>query len=854
MTKHRLASRAGLVAASGVAVVGVGALEWAGWLASGVTGVLAAGGAAAAGAGLVALSRERRIRRAGAERERALTTVRAQLEAAADMSATGWWEVPVDTMLPVWSDQTCRIMGVAPGYRPGLGEAIAFYEGESKAEIGRCFQAAVERGEPYEIDLRVRRLDGQVRWVRSIGRPITEDGRVTRVIGSVQDIDDQVRQREALGEHIERLEDAERVAKMGHWAWDIAADRVTWSKQIFAVHLRDPALGTPNYAGVLALYHPDDAARLDEAVRLAIAEGREYAMVLRTSDDEERYLLAVGHARRGPDGRVVGLHGIVRDITEQEVAQRRLARESERLTLIVDSAGLGTWEWDVVTGAVIFNERWYRMLGYEPGDLEDHVRSWEKLVHPLDRERVLGELGRHLDGVTTAYRCEHRIRRKDGSWAWVLDAGKVTRRGAGGEALYACGVHTDITAAKEAEIKLAEAAERAEAASRSKSEFLANMSHEIRTPMTAILGYAEMLSLEAAHDRALVEEYSATIRRNGDHLLSIINDILDISKIEAGKMEIERIETDPGAVAREVIALMGVRASGKAIMLEAAVGEDVPEVIVCDPVRLRQILTNLVGNAIKFTELGSVVLRVMLRDGQICFEVEDTGIGMTEEQVTRLFGAFEQADSSTTRRFGGSGLGLRISQRLAWMMGGDLTVRSRPGEGSVFVCTLPLAKARACKADATPDASGTHIASGGRLDGLRVLLAEDGPDNQRLIAFHLRRAGAEVEIAQNGVEAAGMLGWDGDCFTGRPDFDLLVTDIQMPEMDGYDLARLLRRSGLTLPVVALTANAMSGDAQRCLDAGCDAYASKPIDRERLIGVCAAAVRDGAGGLATRPSL
>jgi PAS domain S-box-containing protein len=851
MTKHRLASRAGLVAASGVAVVGVGALEWAGWLASGVTGVLAAGGAAAAGAGLVALSRERRIRRAGAERERALTTVRAQLEAAADMSATGWWEVPVDTMLPVWSDQTCRIMGVAPGYRPGLGEAIAFYEGESKAEIGRCFQAAVERGEQYEIDLRVRRLDGQVRWVRSIGRPITEDGRVTRVIGSVQDIDDQVRQREALGEHIERLEDAERVAKMGHWAWDIAADRVTWSKQIFAVHRRDPALGTPDYAGVLALYHPDDAARLDEAVRLAIAEGREYALVLRTSDDEERYLLAVGHARRGPDGRVVGLHGIVRDITEQEVAQRRLARESERLTLIVDSAGLGTWEWDVVTGAVIFNERWYRMLGYEPGDLEDHVRSWEKLVHPLDRERVLGELGRHLDGVTTAYRCEHRIRRKDGSWAWVLDAGKVTRRGAGGEALYACGVHTDITAAKEAEIKLAEAAERAEAASRSKSEFLANMSHEIRTPMTAILGYAEMLSLEAAHDRALVEEYSATIRRNGDHLLSIINDILDISKIEAGKMEIERIETDPGAVAREVIALMGVRASGKAIMLEAAVGEDVPEVIVCDPVRLRQILTNLVGNAIKFTELGSVVLRVMLRDGQICFEVEDTGIGMTEEQVTRLFGAFEQADSSTTRRFGGSGLGLRISQRLAWMMGGDLTVRSRPGEGSVFVCTLPLAKARACKADATPDASGTHIASGGRLDGLRVLLAEDGPDNQRLIAFHLRRAGAEVEIAQNGVEAAGMLGWDGDCFTGRPDFDLLVTDIQMPEMDGYDLARLLRRSGLTLPVVALTANAMSGDAQRCLDAGCDAYASKPIDRERLIGVCAAAVRDKAGVEAIR---
>ncbi len=842
-----------MAAACGVAVVALAGLEWAGWLASGFAGIMAAGGAAAAGAGLVVLSRERRMRRAGVERERALATVRAQLEAAADMSATGWWDVPVDTMAPLWSDQTCRIMGVEPGYRPGLEEAISFYEGPSAEAIGRCFRAAVERGEPYQIDLRVRRPDGEVRWVRSIGRPIREHGRVTRVIGSVQDIDDQVRQREALAEHIERLEDAERVANMGHWAWDIATDRVTWSKQIFAVHRRDPALGTPDYAGVLALYHPEDAARLDEAVRLAVSEGRAYSLVLRTSDADERYLLGVGHARFGPDGRVAGLYGIVRDITEQEVAQRRLARESERLALIVDGAGLGTWEWDVVTGAVIFNERWYRMLGYEPGDLEDHVSSWERLVHPDDRDRVMNELDRHLRGQTEAYRCEHRIRRRDGAWAWVLDAGKVTRRGPSGEAIYACGVHTDITAAKEAEIKLAEAAERAETASRTKSEFLANMSHEIRTPMTAILGYAEMLSLEAAHDRALVEEYSATIRRNGDHLLSIINDILDISKIEAGKMEVERIETDPRAVVREVIGLMGVRASGKAITLEVDIDEAVPAMIVCDPVRLRQILTNLVGNAIKFTELGSVSVRVLAGAGQVCFEVEDSGIGMSETQMARLFGAFEQADSSTTRRFGGSGLGLRISQRLAWMMGGDLTVRSTQGVGSVFTCTLPLETAPARPAASGPGVRDAVPSPGGRLDGLRVLLAEDGPDNQRLIAFHLRRAGAEVSIARHGLEAAEMLGWDGRAFPAEPAFDLLVTDIQMPEMDGYDLARLVRRSGLPLPVVALTANAMSGDAQRCLDAGCDAYASKPIDRERLIGVCVAAVRDRSASAATRPS-
>ena len=855
MQEQRLASRVVLIGAAATAVLGFGILEWVGWTTSGMTGALAVGSAAAAGVGLVALSRERRALLAAAERERTLATVRAQLEAAADMSATGWWEVPVDTMRPIWSDQTCRIMGVEPGFCPSLDEAVGFYFGESAAAIGKAFQTAVDHGEPYEIDLQVRRPDGQIRWVRSIGRPIFDQGRVTRVIGSVQDIDDQMRQREVLREQIERLEDAERVAKMGHWAWEVGSDRVTWSKQIFQIHGCDPVLGPPNYAGVLALYHPDDAARLDAAVRLAVSDGKEYSLVLRTSDEEERYLLGVGHPRFDADGRVVALHGIVRDITEQEVAQRRLARESERLSLIVEGAGLGTWEWDIVTGVVIFNDQWHRMLGYEPGELEPSIETWRRLVHPEDLERASSVLADHLAGRTPGLRCEHRLRKKDGSWCWVHDAGKVTRRGPNGEALYASGVHTDVTAAKQAEAKLAEAAERAHAASRSKSEFLANMSHEIRTPMTAILGYAEMLALEAAHDRSVIEDYTETIRRNGDHLLSIINDILDISKIEAGKMEIERIETDAGAIAREVVSLMGVRASGKAITLEVLVDPSVPRVILSDPVRMRQILTNLVGNAIKFTELGSVQLRVRCTGGMVCFEIEDTGIGIDSDQVARLFNAFEQADSSTTRRFGGSGLGLRISHRLARMMGGDLTVRSTPGVGSVFTCTLPVVlpaeQRRAEKLTPTKPAAST----GQRLEGMRVLLAEDGPDNQRLITFHLRHAGAHVDVAENGLDAARMLGWDGRGFVpDQPAYDLLMTDIQMPEMDGYDLARLVRRGGLQIPILALTANAMSGDAQKCLDAGCDGYASKPIDRDRLIEACRQVISERAGvGAATRPS-
>jgi len=321
--------------------------------------------------------------------------------------------------------------------------------------------------------------------------------------------------------------------------------------------------------------------------------------------------------------------------------------------------------------------------------------------------------------------------------------------------------------------------------------------------------------------------------------------------LDAGKMQIERIETDPGAMPGEVITLIGVQAGDEGITLDALVEEWVPGKILCDPVRLRQVLTNLVGNAIKFTELGSVVLRVATCGGQICFRVEYTGIGMTSEQVSRLLGAFEQSDNSTMRRFGGSGLGLRISQRLAWMMDGDLTVRSTPGSGSMFTCSLPLATPSIRGTPAPADVARTENCGGERLDSLGVMLAEDGPGHQRLIAFHLSRAGAEVSVAQNGIEAAAMLGWNGESFAGPPAFDPIVTDIQMPEMDGYDLARLVRRYGPILPVVALTANAMAGDAQRCLDAGCDACANKPIGRDRLIRVCSATVRERAGASVTR---
>lgn len=396
------------------------------------------------------------------------------------------------------------------------------------------------------------------------------------------------------------------------------------------------------------------------------------------------------------------------------------------------------------------------------------------------------------------------------------------------------------------EQRLLEAKQAAEAASRSKSEFLANMSHEIRTPMTAILGYADLLMEEGDLTRSPERrvEVIQIIQKNGEHLLWIINDILDLSKIEAGKLTLESIACSPVAVVEDVWSLMQVRAHGKGLVLAASYETDVPASIQTDPTRLRQILMNLVGNAIKFTETGSVRMYVrFIADVQprLEFDVVDTGIGMTDEQRERLFQPFSQADGSTTRTFGGTGLGLSISKRLATMLGGDITiVESAPGRGTRFrlvVSTGPLEGVplidprRGANEDRHADSKQESPSARMTLHGYRVLLAEDAPDNQRLISFVLRKAGAEVTVVANGQQTVDAA-WQA--LDSEHPFDVILMDMQMPVLDGFGATALLRAKGYRGRIIALTANAMSGDRDKCLAAGCDDYATKPINREVLI--------------------
>jgi signal transduction histidine kinase/ActR/RegA family two-component response regulator len=384
--------------------------------------------------------------------------------------------------------------------------------------------------------------------------------------------------------------------------------------------------------------------------------------------------------------------------------------------------------------------------------------------------------------------------------------------------------------------ELTTATEAAEAANVAKSDFLANMSHEIRTPMTAILGFADVV-LENVTDEVSVNGLK-TIQKNGHHLLEIINDILDLSKIESNKIEIDWTQCSPCQIVKDVISLMQVRANAKGLALEVTYDGPIPQHIQSDETRLRQALINLVGNAIKFTETGTIRIVTRLSvESLIEFDVVDSGIGMTEEQLSKLFQPFAQADTSTTRNFGGTGLGLTISKRFAEMLGGSIDVSSVAGEGSTFTLSVATGTLDGVKmisgSDEVEVLTQEDQRSTGKKVGLdcRILLAEDGPDNQRLISFVLQKAGADVTVADNGQIAFDLASQARD--EGSP-FDVILMDMQMPVLDGYGATKKLREAGYTGPIIALTAHAMAGDRKKCTDAGCDEYTTKPIDKPKLL--------------------
>lgn len=602
-----------------------------------------------------------------------------------------------------------------------------------------------------------------------------------------------------------------------------------------------------------SILHEEDRERVVTSCAASTEKGEDHELVYRMilADGSIVWIRDLVRVVQRP-GREPLLRGVFVDITEQRETEMELDRvsnaariESEHLGLAVAGGHIGTFDWNPSTDELEVNDTWVELTGLERDRLTGTTADWSGSVFEEDLETALEAVDKHFRGETEVYESTVRRRRLDGSTVWIQSRGKVVAWDEEWNPVRMVGIILDRTDEVTHGIESEKLRLEAERSNQAKSEFLANMSHEIRTPLTAILGYAELFAsgAESIEDTEKVAQMLETIQQAGDHLLSLINDILDLSKIEADKIELEALDVHLGAELLRVVELIRPRVEGKGVSFEVELAGPIPSHVRIDATRLRQVLVNLLGNAAKFTEEGRVLLRIDAKDDTLSFEIEDTGSGMTETQAEALFRPFNQGDSSVTRRFGGTGLGLTISRRLARLMGGDVDLaRTIAGVGSVFSARFPLVRTdRAVDLDVLEgepekkEAAAEQAES--RLDDVRILLVEDGPVNQRLIASILRKAGAEVTVASDGLEAL-------DCIDDASEpFTIVLSDMQMPRMDGYTLAARLRDEGFPSPIIALTAHAMAEDRARCLAAGCDDFATKPIDRPALLATCANWAKD-----------
>jgi PAS domain S-box-containing protein len=701
----------------------------------------------------------------------------------------------------------------------------SFHHPDHVERAASRFRDAVESGRPWEDTFPLRGKDGSYRWFLTRAIPIRDEtGRIARWFGTNTDVTEQ-REAELRAVNAERrLQAALHSGNIGTWSWDFASDCLEADEKLRNIFALPPEGQVPARE-LFSRIHPDDldrlAAKLDEAKRARGEYDFEFRLVLPTG--EVRWAMARGNVASHPTSGRLYMVGVTWDITERRLTEDALRDAEERYRLAARATNDAIWDWNIRTGEIHWNEAICTLFGYCDGQAEPTDAWLHQHIHPEDRERVLGGLRAAMKGDASHWTDEYRFLEADGTYADVLNRAFMLRDSSG-RLQRVIGAMQDITDRKRYEQELATAKEAAEAANQTKSQFIANMSHELRTPLSAVIGYCEMLE-EEAEDLGLESMLRdlGKIESSARHLMTLINDVLDISKIEAGKMEVHAEDFDPATLVSEVAETVQALVAKQNNTLVVRPGPQLGRMH-SDVVRVRQCLFNLLSNAAKFTERGRIELAVT-REGanqdELVFRVSDTGIGMTPEHVDRLFQRFSQADASTTRKFGGTGLGLALSKAFCTMLGGTISAVSKTGQGTTFTMRLPAdVRSRGAGMDASADALAEQMRGAGDL----VLVVDDDPAMRDLLSRFLKREGFAVATAgdgESGLRCAREL---------RPNAILL--DVMMPRIDGWAvLSELKADPDLSqIPVVMVTIV-----EQKALgfSLGASDYITKPIQWPRL---------------------
>lgn len=779
-------------------------------------------------------------------REKQLSDALDRLDISLSASGAAAWSWDPNKNIPIVSDTMKQMFGFAADACPGYEDFISRIHSDDRQRIDKANLDVLHHGGLYEEEYRICLPSGDMRWLRANGRVVlSAEGRLENFFGVAFDITEQKnRVMEANGReaHLRRVIDntLNFIGVLDYQGTLLESNKTAVEAAGIA---REEVIGKPFWECFWWSWDDNVATRLFHAIKQAQqGEVVRYDETVRMANDSLMVIDFVLAPVRDDAGKITHIIPSGTDISDRKQFEEDIRLSEERLYLAAKSAGFATFSVDLETQSVIWSDEFLEMLGL-PESACNSIKVGEvpEFVHPNDRDKVEEYLFKVLHSDTaTDHQLDHRVIRSDKTERFVRMQSRIIFQGVGDDRRkkMIIGTVLDITDQHAFEQKLESSKNVAEAANRSKSEFLANMSHEIRTPMSAIMGYADILSTSLVDSHAL--SCVSIIRNNGQYLLQIINDILDLSKIEAGKLEVTKSSVKTDQLLAGVASLMQVRATEKSLNFSVEIAQEIPSEIHTDPTRLRQVLINLIGNAIKFTAKGSVKLLVSYHADSgapdLCFDVIDTGIGISEEEQKLIFEPFMQSDAGADRNYSGSGLGLTISKRLTEMLGGKITLTSVAGQGTIFTVKIGLgehSRVSLISQDSLANADNHALAEVTGMPNLlgRILVVDDQQEIRFLAQHAIENAGGQVETADNGQEALDAIRIANE--QDNP-FDILVIDMQMPVLDGYEATRRLRASGFTRPIIALTANAMEGDREKSLQAGCNEHLIKPLNAPAFI--------------------